>query len=119
VSIIFGYYLSRSAVETSAGVSSLAFAFSIGSWLNLFILAITLSKKIKYSVENIISFTISVVALTVVALIIVQAVKAIVAGVVDIDYVRYLALQIALAGIAGIVSYLGLAWLLKFDEVRR
>lgn len=119
VSIILGFTLTRSAVETAAGVSSLAFAFSIGAWINLFILAIQLSKKLKYSVEDIISFTISVVALTAIMLLIVQGVKVLVAGVFDIDRVKYLLLQIILASAAGIFSYLGLAWLFKFDEVRR
>jgi len=119
VSILLGFFLSRSAIETASGVSSLAFAFSIGSWLNLFILAICLNKKLKYSTEEIFSFLINVIALTAIMLLVVQAVKMIVGGLFDIDYVVYLALQIVLASLAGVISYLGLAWLFKFDEVRR
>jgi putative peptidoglycan lipid II flippase len=119
VSILSGYLLSHSAVEAAAGVSSLAFAFSIGSWINLFILGIALSKKLNYSVESILSFTISVIFLTVVMLVIVQGVKVIVAEAFDIDRVVYLGLQILAAGLIGIVSYLGLAYLFKFEEVRR
>lgn len=119
ISIIIGFALTRNAVETASGVSSLAFAFSIGAWLNLFILAIWLGKKIAYNIEEIVSFILGVVALTVVMILIVQGVKVLVGNLFDIDYVKFLALQIVLATIAGVGSYLGLAWLFKFDEVRK
>jgi len=119
LSIVLGFILTRSAPMTASSVSLLAFSFSIGAWVNLFILAIWLSKKLDYSIEDIISFTINVVALTVVMLLVVQAVKILVANIFDIDFVRYLLLQIILSAAAGVGVYLGLAWLFKFDEVRR
>jgi len=119
LSITLGYIFSRSAAPVAEGVSSLALAFSIGSWVNLFILAILFNKKIRINYQYILNFLIGVVALTVVMMVIAQGVKVLVADFYDIDMVRFLALQILLTALVGGGSYLGLAYLFRFDEVRK
>ena len=59
------------------------------------------------------------VLLTLFMAVVVQSTKGIVAGMFDIDRVRYLMMQTGLALLFGAISYFGLAYLLRFDEVRK
>ncbi len=119
ISIVMGFILSKNAIASSEGVSLLALAFSIGSWVNLLILAVLMVKKIKINYQYIISFAISVIGLTVLMVIVSQAVKVVVADIFDIDRVKYLLLQTLLAAGIGAGFYVAVAYLFNFDEVKR
>jgi hypothetical protein len=54
-----------------------------------------------------------------VMLLIFQGVKVAVASMFDIDRVVFLGLQILASALIGIGVYLGIAYLLKFEEVRK
>lgn len=118
ISIICGYLLSRNAVASAEGVSVLALAFSIGSWVNLLILAALITKKIKLNYQYIVSYLISVIGLTVLMVIVAQAVKVAVADFLDIDHVKNLLTQTVLAAGLGAAFYLGAAYLFNFDEIK-
>jgi peptidoglycan biosynthesis protein MviN/MurJ (putative lipid II flippase) len=118
VSIILGFVLSRSAADTVSGISSLALAYSIGSWLNLLLLAILLNKKIILNWNGLLIFILKVIVLTLLMGVAMQYAKVIVSSFVDIDRVRFLALQMLLALVVGAAVYLGAAWLLGFKEIK-
>jgi len=118
VSIILGFVLSRLSTDTVSGISSLALAYSIGSWLNLLFLVVLLNKKIAINFNGLLIFILKVIVLTLLMGVVMQYTKVVVSSFVDIDRVRFLALQMILALIAGAAVYLGAAWLLGFKEVK-
>jgi len=118
VSIVFGYLFSRGIIGGAEGVAGLALAFSIGSWLNLLLLAVMILQKVEILWRDLIIFLLQVVFLSVLSVLAIQVVKELMAGVVDIDRVRFLALQTGLALLAGAVAYLGGAYLMRIREIR-
>ena len=116
VSIILGYLFSRS--PATEGVVGLALAFSIGSWLNLVALWVLLNKKLAIDYSQLVPFAVKVVLLTVVTTFLMQAVKMGIGSVVDINRVRFLALQTLVVVVVGAIVYLGGAWLMKVKEIR-
>lgn len=116
VSIMFGFILSKGYVISGfEGVRGLALAFSIGSWVNLILLVILL-KKIKFKISEISYYTFGVLAFTFISVLFLQLSKMIIADMFDIDRVRFLLLQTVVASAVGVASYLGLAWIFKFQE---
>lgn len=118
-SILLGYLFSHIATEPIFGVSSLALAFSIGSWINLIALIYKLKDKINLQIVRVFSFILSVIFLTFVMALAVQASKTIVASMVDIDRVRFLLMQIIVSLGVGLAVYLGMAWIFNFDELKK
>lgn len=119
ISVTLGYIFANYAYTTTMGVASLALAFSIGSWINFILLFYFLYRKIKLDMLAIVDFTLRVILVTLFMAVVVQSTKGFVAEMFDIDRVRYLVLQTGLATIFGFISYFGLAYLMKFDEVRK
>ncbi|MCX6810055.1 MAG: murein biosynthesis integral membrane protein MurJ [Candidatus Berkelbacteria bacterium] len=117
-SIILGFVFTRLATGAVGGVSSLALAFTIGSWLNFALLVYFLNRQVDFDWNNLITFIFKVVLLTAVMATVMQIAKNVTANLVDIDRVRFLALQILVALIVGAGTYLGLAWWLEFEEVK-
>ena len=118
VSILTGYFLSEQFENVTAGISVLALSFSLGSWVNFILLWIYLNKKIDINWGNFGIFILRIIAVTLFMAVVVQATKGFVADMFGIDRVRYLALQIILSSGLGIASYIGLAYLLGFEEVK-
>lgn len=115
-SVALGYFFSRS--PATEGVVGLALAFSIGSWLNLVALWVLLNKKLAIDYGQLVSFTLKVVLLTAATSILMQAVKMGVGSMVDINRVRFLALQTVVVVGVGAIVYLGGAWLMRVKEIR-
>jgi len=118
ISIILGYFFSRQAGTVFGGVAGLALAFSVGSWLNLFMMMALIGRRILIKFNGFVIFIIEVIALTLLASFAMQETKLLVAGLVDIDRVRFLALQTVIALAVGAAVYLAGAWLLRVKEVR-
>jgi len=118
-SVLIGFGFSRIATDAVFGISTLALAFSVGSWINLFVLMYKLKSKIDLQTVRVISFVFNVIFITFVMAIAVQMSKYLVASFLDIDRVRFLAVQILVALGVGLGSYLGLAWIFKFEEIRK
>ena len=118
ISILLGYIFTRFTATTVTGIAALALAFSIGTWINLVLLAIYLRRKININVGSIIEFTLRVIVITLVMAVVVQSTKGFIAEMFDIDRVRYLAMQTVLSVISGALAYLGLAYMMKFEEVK-
>jgi len=116
VSIILGYFFSRSA--SLQGVPGLALAFSIGSWLNLGALWMLLDRKISIDYGKLAFFTLKVIVLTFATAFLMQIAKVGFGSMFDIDRVKFLALQTVLVLLVGGVVYLGGAWLLRIKEIR-
>lgn len=115
VGIIGGYF-----GLNALGVAGLALAFTIASWTQLFILLAGLEAKIKFRLTS--EFWISVakmIVIAAVAAVIMQMVKAGFASAWNIDKVYNLFIQTLLAFIAGIVVYLGGAWVWRVPEIRK
>jgi putative peptidoglycan lipid II flippase len=119
ISVFLGYVFTTYSSTTVMGIAALALAFSIGSWINLILLFYFLRQKIKLNFADIFDFTLRVILLTLFMAVVVQSTKGFVAEVFDIDRVRYLVMQTALAFIFGILSYLGLAYAMKIEEVKK
>jgi len=118
ISIVFGYVFSRSSVAAFAGVPGLALGFTIGSWLNFFILFFLIQKKVTVNFSVLFYFLAKIVLLTIVAAFALQLTKETVSIYFDIDRVRFLALQTVLSFAIATVVYFGGAWLLKIKEIR-
>ncbi len=118
ISIVLGFVFSMNATTTVMGIATLALAFSIGAWINLILLFIFLNKKVAINLGAIIEYTLKVIIVTLFMAVVVQSTKGFVAEMFDIDRVRFLAMQIVLAVIFGGLAYFGLAYLMKFEEVR-
>jgi putative peptidoglycan lipid II flippase len=118
VSIASGFILTRHGAAPYGAVAGLALAFSIGSWVNLLILALYLNKKVEINRREILNFSVGCVAMTLVAVGAMQYGKSIVAANFDIDRVRYLLLQAVITLVVGAIVYFALAWLFKVKEVR-
>lgn len=119
ISIVLGFLFTHNSTSAVAGVATLALAFSIGSWINLILLLVFLRKKIDLDMGAIIEYTLKVVIVTLFMAVVVQSTKGFIAEMFDIDRVRYLVMQTGLALLCGALSYFGLAYFLKFDEVRK
>ena len=118
VSIVLGYIFTRFTDTTVIGIAVLALAFSAGTWMNFILLAIYLRRRINIDLGPIIEYTLRVVIVTLVMAVVVQSVKGFIGEVFDIDRVRYLAMQIGLSVVFGAGAYFGLAYLMKFEEVK-
>lgn len=117
-SIVFGYIFSRGGFLTSGPVAGLALAFSIGSWINLILLFYYIQETVHLRVRELSWHTAIVSVLTLVAASAMQATKTAVAGVFDINRVRFLLLQAVISLTVGAVVYLSCAWIFKLKEVR-
>jgi peptidoglycan biosynthesis protein MviN/MurJ (putative lipid II flippase) len=110
--------LTRHGAAPYGAVAGLALAFSIGSWVNLLILALYLNKKVEINKGEIVNFSVVCIVMTLVAVAAMQYGKSIVAANFDIDRVRYLLLQAVITLVVGAIVYFALAWLFKVKEVR-
>lgn len=117
-SIVAGFILIKAPFGQTYGVASLALAFSIGSWINLGILLILITKKIEINLFGQLGFILKTVVLTAFMVIAVQLTKTVVAEALDINRVRFLVLQTLLAVAVGAIVYLGGAWVSKIKEIR-
>ncbi|OPZ23448.1 MAG: putative peptidoglycan biosynthesis protein MurJ [bacterium ADurb.BinA186] len=111
IAILLGYLFSNSSHPAIAGVPGLALAYSVGSWVNLAILAIFLSIEIKLELKKIIYHALKIIVLTLFASLVIQIVKDVVATFFDIDRVRFLLLQAFSALALGGAVYLLGAWI--------
>jgi len=116
ISIVFGFLFSRSSIDALSGVPGLALGYSIGSWLNVIILASILSKQIKISFSKLAGFSGKVIVLSLFAALSLQVTKDIVASSFDIDRVKFLLLQTFCAFVVGAGVYAAGAWLFKLNS---
>jgi len=116
VSIALGFLFSRSSIDALSGVPGLAFGYSIGSWLNVIILASILSKEIKIPFLKLAGFCGKVIVLSLFAALSLQITKDIVASSFDIDRVKFLLLQTFCAFVVGAGVYAAGAWLFKLNS---
>ena len=118
ISIISGFLFSRVIGGAVSGVAGLALAFSIGSWANFLVLLYLIRKKLEIETADFSLFVLKTITLTLIMVIITQFSKIVLANLVDINRVRFLALQTLVALIVAAIVYLGGAWILRFKEIR-
>jgi len=118
LSIGLGFIFSRISVGIISGVAGLALAFSIGSWVNLILLAYFLKKQVSTDSVDIISFILQISLLSIVMIAAMQVAKDFISEMYDIDRVRFLLLQTVVALVIGAGVYLVGAYLLRIKEVR-
>ncbi len=115
VTILLGYLL---AFHTKMGISGLALAYALASLSQLAILYVLLRKKLKVKFER----ELWVAGLTYVLMALVmgmaiQLTKTFVGGTTDLQYAINVLYQGGLGVIVGVIVYIGLAFLLRIDEV--
>ncbi|MDH4358411.1 MAG: murein biosynthesis integral membrane protein MurJ [Candidatus Berkelbacteria bacterium] len=116
VSIVLGYFFSRSTSEL--GIGGLALAFSIGSWLNFFILGYLFQKRVSPDYAEAADFLVKVVIITLLASVVAQLAKDWIGEVYGLERVRYVLLQTGVALVSGAIVYLGGSWLFRIREIK-
>lgn len=101
------------------GAPGLALAFSIATIVNFVLLLIFLKKKsIWLDMPHVFASTYKIIALSVVAGVAIQGVKTLFGGAVELDRFWQVLVQFSLAVLAGGITYVGLALILKMEEVK-
>jgi len=115
VGVVVGYFALQ-----KLGVSGLGLAFALAGWTQLFILLWGLEAQISFRLTWAFWKEIAqMIFLSLTMALLMQLVKMSFARYFDIDYVVILLTQTILAAGAGILWYLGVAWLLKMPQIRR
>ncbi|MBM2821062.1 MAG: integral rane protein MviN, virulence factor [Candidatus Berkelbacteria bacterium] len=112
VSIVAGKFLSA-----SMGITGLALAYSIGSFINAVLLYLILRTKIKITEGKIIIFLIKIIIATVIMAVAIQELKLILAIFVDMRRFWGVFLQTLGATIGGGLIYILLAWIFGCEEI--
>jgi putative peptidoglycan lipid II flippase len=113
VSIIFALIL-----KNSLGVTGLALAFSIGSFVNAFLLYLLLRPKLKpYQEWPLVKFIAKVMIASLVMAVFIQLSKYIIGQIYDLTKVWELLLQTGIAAILGAIVYFVLTVILGCEEI--
>lgn len=100
------------------GVIGLALAFSIAAIINMFLLIFVLRRKMgDLEDKKIINSTLKIVLASVVTVLVVHGLKYLMAGIVDMQTFVGILLQTLVAGGLGILVYLLITYLFKFEEI--
>lgn len=101
------------------GVQGLALAFSIAAIVQLVLLLGTLHWQLRgFNDKEVLGSLLRIVTATILAAVVVQVLKYPVAQVVDMERFWGVFVQLVVTFTGGVITYLGLCWLFKSDEIR-
>ncbi len=99
------------------GVGGLAIAYSIGSFLNAIILYLILRRKITLNEKGMIWYAFKVLVASILMALVINQIVALSEGFFDLTRFLGVLYQTFLATLGGIIIYLFLAWIFKFEEL--
>lgn len=119
ISVIVGVAVALFGFK-SLGVAGLALGYTVASWVQLFVLLIRLEWKTYIDLTS--GFWLAIAKMVILAFLaaaVMQLIKHWYGTIWDIDKVYNLLIQTIVAAGAGIVVYMGGAWLLKMPEIKK